>query len=255
MIQKEEFISTGIEKLDKLLEGGTPKGYIVLILGSPGSSIEILSKQIATKGKTLYFSTEETEEEIKNAMHRFGWIKNNIEIIDMASEYSESVLDEEQIRANISKQRSKDKLQELIKISSSNIPPVIKVKENYLAILSNKIKKAGEQKIIINSLDFFLNLYSQDEVIKTIHAAKISNIQNKSVLYMFMTRGVYGDIFERRMEGLADCVLELELIKKGSTFERFLAVKKMRNYAKKVGIARYGIDAEGFVIDMIERIM
>ena len=104
-------------------------------------------------------------------------------------------------------------------------------------------------------MDFFLNLYSQDEVIKTIHAAKISNIQNKSVLYMFMTSGIYGDIFERRMEGLADCVLELELIQKGSTFERFLAVKKMRNYAKKVGIARYGIDTEGFVIDMIERIM
>jgi hypothetical protein len=31
---------------------------------------------------------------------------------------------------------------------------------------------------------------------------------------------------KRRIEGLADCVLELEVIQKGSTFERFLAVKK-----------------------------
>ena len=52
---KDEFISTGIEKLDKLLEGGTPKGYAVLILGTPGSSIEILSKKLATAGKVLYF--------------------------------------------------------------------------------------------------------------------------------------------------------------------------------------------------------
>ena len=48
---KEEFITTGIEKLDNLLEGGTPKGFTILILGSPGSSIEILSKQLATTGK------------------------------------------------------------------------------------------------------------------------------------------------------------------------------------------------------------
>jgi len=44
----DEFISTGIEKLDKLLEGGILKGFTTLILGSPGSSIEILSKQLAT---------------------------------------------------------------------------------------------------------------------------------------------------------------------------------------------------------------
>ena len=55
---KEELISTGIEKLDKLLEGGTPEGYTVLIIGTPGSGIEILSKQLATNGKTLYFTTD-----------------------------------------------------------------------------------------------------------------------------------------------------------------------------------------------------
>jgi len=250
---KEEFISTGIEKLDKLLEGGTPEGYTVLILGVSGSSIEILSKQLATDGKTLYFATDETEEEIKETMQRFGWVKNNIEVIDIASLYSESLMNGEQRRVNVYEQRSK--LKELIEISSSGMPPIVKGHEDFLAILSNKIKTAGKQKIIINSLDFFLNQYNQDEVIRTIHAAKISNIQNKGVLYMILTRGIYGDIFERRMEGLADCVLELEVLQKGSTFERFLAVKKMKNYAKKIGIARYAIDTDGFVLEMIERIM
>ena len=94
-----------------------------------------------------------------------------------------------------------------------------------------------------------------EDVLKTIHAAKISNLQNKSVLFIVMTRGIHGDIFERKMEGIADCVLELEVLQKGSTFERFLAVKKMKNYAKKIGIARYAIDSDGFVLEMIERIM
>jgi len=252
---KEQFISTGIEKLDKLLEGGTPRGYAILILGSPGSSIEILSKQLATTDDVLYITTEETEEEIRAAMDRFGWKNEQLKIVDMAKVYSQKVLSGEQKRVHVYQQRSKIKLKELIQAGSSGMPPIEKSGEDFLALLSNSLEESNHQKTIINSLDFFLNQYSEQEVLQTIQAARISNTQNQGVLYMIMTRGIHGDIFERKMEGIADCVLELEVIQKGSNFERFLAVKKMKNYAKKIGIARYAIDSEGFVLEMIERIM
>lgn len=252
---KEDFVSTGIEKLDRLLEGGAPKGFTILILGSPGSSIEILCKQLATSGDVLYFTTEETEEEIINAMKRFNWKKDKLEIEDIASKYSKLVLTGEQRRVSVYQQRSKIKLKELIEIGSQGMPEVTKGDEDFLAIVSNKIKNHKADKIVINSLDFFLTQYSQEDVIRTIQAAKISNLENKGVLFMVMTKGIHGDIFERKMEGLADCVLELEVLQKGSTFERFLAVKKMKNYAKKIGIARYAIDSDGFILEMIERIM
>ena len=252
---EDEFISTGIEKLDKLLEGGTPRGFFVLILGTPGSSIEILCKQLAITGDVLYFTTEETEAEILDTITRFGWNKSKLEIVDIASEYSKHVLSGEERRISAYEQRSKIKLKELIEIGSSGMPPVAKGTEDFLAVLSDKVKSSKYEKIIINSLDFFLSQYPPDEVIRTIHAAKISNLKNKGVLFVVMTRGIHGDIFERKMEGIADCVLELEVLQKGSTFERFLAVKKMKNYAKKIGIARYAIDSDGFVLEMIERIM
>jgi KaiC/GvpD/RAD55 family RecA-like ATPase len=252
---KEEFISTGIEKFDKLLEGGTPKGYTVLILGTPGSSIEILSKQLATTGKVLYFTTEETKDEILETINRFGWTNSDIEIIDIASDYSKKILSGEQKRVSVYEQRSRLKLKELIELGSSGMHELPRSEEDFLAILSDKIKSSIFEKIIINSLDFFLSQYSQEEVIMTLQAAKICNLQNKSVLFVIMTKGIHGDIFEKKMESLADCVLELEVLKKGSTFERFLAVKKMKNYAKKIGIARYMIDSDGFVLEMIERIM
>lgn len=254
-MNREEFISTGIEKFDRMLEGGTPKGYTVLILGTPGSSVEILTKQIATTGKVLYFTTEETKTEILETMNRFGWANKDIEIIDIASDYSNKIINGEQKRVSIYQQRSKLRIKELIEIGSSGIPDISKSEEDFLAILSNKIKSSEYEKTIINSLDFFLSQYSQDDVIKTLQAAKISNLQKKGVLFLIMTKGIHGDIFERRMESLADCVLELEVLKKGSTFERFLAVKKMKNYAKKIGIARYMIESDGFVLEMIERIM
>jgi KaiC/GvpD/RAD55 family RecA-like ATPase len=251
----DELISTGIEKLDKLLEGGIPKGYTILILGTSGSSIEILCKQLATVGKVLFFSTEETEEEIINTMIRFGWNKQQMEIIDIASEYSKNVTNFEQKRVRIYEQKSNIKLKELIEIGSSGMPSIIKNGIDYLAIFSDKIKNTNSEKIIINSLDFFLDQYSQEEVIKAVHAAKMSIFQNKKVMFIVMSKGIYGDIFEIKMEGISDCVLDLEVLQKGSTYERFLAVKKMKNYAKKIGIARYGIDSDGFILEMIERIM
>jgi len=254
-MSEDEFISTGIEKLDKLLEGGTPKGFTVLILGSPGSSIEILCKQLATTNKVLYFSTEETQAEILGTMERFHWKNKDLKIIDIASDYSKSVLSGEEKRISVYEQRSKVKLKELIEIGSSGMPPTPKGEKDFLAVLSNNIKNPNYEKIIVNSLDFFLTQYSNEEVLRTLHAAKINNLSNKGVLYYIMTRGIHGDIFERKMEGIADCVLELEVLQKGSTFERFLAVKKMKNYAKKIGIARYAIDSDGFVLEMIERIM
>ena len=251
----DEFISTGIDKLDKLLEGGILRGFTTLIFGSPGSSIEILSKQLSITDNVLYFTTEETKDEVVKTMSRFGWNPENIDFVDIASKYSQTILTREEKRVSIYEQRSKLKIKELIEIGSSGMAPLVREEEDFLAILSNKIRLSSFEKIIINSLDFFLSRYSQEEVLRTLHAAKINNIEKQGVLFIIMTRGIHGDIFERRMEGIADCILELEVIQKGSTFERFLAVKKMRNYAKKIGIARYVIDSDGFVLEMIERIM
>ena len=249
------FVSTGIDKLDALLEGGILKGFTTLILGTPGSSVEILSKQIATKGNVLYFTTEETKEEVLQTMDRFGWNPEKIDFVDIASKYQQTILNREQKRVSIYEQRSKLRLKELIDMGSSGMPSLVIGEEDFLAILSNRIRSTESEKIIISSFDFFISSYSKDEVLRTLQAAKVNNSQRKSVLFIVMSKGIHGDIFEKQLEGIADCVLDLEVIQKGSSFERFLAVKKMRNYAKKIGIARYEIDSDGFILEMIERIM
>ena len=88
--RSEDFIPTGVDKLDMLLEGGIPKGFMTLILTVPGSGCEILFKQIAASGDALIFSTEEPKEEIISTMKRFGWKTDGIEIVDIASKYIES---------------------------------------------------------------------------------------------------------------------------------------------------------------------
>jgi len=254
--KKEGFIRTGIDKLDRLLEGGIPGGFTVVLVGSPGSSTEILVKQIATVGVVTYITTEETKAEIIETMQRFNWTIPDIEFIDISEKYYSNVLKGEQKRVSIYEQRSKLKLKELIELGSTAMPSTAAGNEDFLAILSNSTKDVSPNRIIIlNSLDFFLSQYNQDEVLKTVYAIKVNNLKNRGALLIVMTKGVHGELFERKMEGLADAVLELDVIQKGSSFERYLSVKKMRNYAKKIGIARYVIDDSGFVLEMIERIM
>ena len=252
---KEEVISTGIEKLDKLLEGGIPKGFTTIIVGNPGSGIEILCKQLASTGSVLFFSTEEVQDEIVKIMDKFGWSSENIDFVDMAGEHSHAILDDEQNRINIHGQRTKVSIQELIEAGSSMSYYSKKNEYDFLTVFSDKVANSEPEKIILYSLDFFLDKYDQDDVLRTIYAAKIRNLENNGAFFIFMTRGIHGEIFERKMEGLADCILELDVDQKGSAFERFIAVKKMRNYAKKIGIARYTIDSAGFTLEMIERIM
>jgi KaiC/GvpD/RAD55 family RecA-like ATPase len=254
--KKEGFINTGIDKLDRLLEGGIPNGFTTLLLCGPGSSVEIMVKQLAIVGGITYITTEETKDEILDTMKRFNWTPPDIEIIDISSKYHENILKGEQKRVSIYEQRSKLKLKELIELGSIGMPSIVTGEQDFLAIVSNTIKNAQpEHLIIVNNLDFFLSQYRQEDVLKTIYASKISNLKKQGALILVMTKGIHGDLFERKMEGLADCVIEMEVIQKGSAFERFLSVKKMRNYAKKIGIARYTIDDSGFVLEMIERIM
>lgn len=254
--RKEGVISTGIEKLDRLMEGGIPVGFTTILLGSPGSSIEILVKQISTAENVTYITTEETKDEVTDTMKRFNWSVPKINFIDISATYYKSVLEGETKRVNIHQQKSKLKLKELIEIGSQGMPSANKGDEDFLAVLSKSVKNVSTGGIIIiNSLDFFLSQYRQEDVLKTIYAAKVGNLKNKGALLIVMTKGIHGELFERKMEGLADCVLELDVIQKGSSFERFLSVKKMRNFAKKIGIARYAIDDSGFVLEMIERIM
>jgi KaiC/GvpD/RAD55 family RecA-like ATPase len=251
----DNYIGTGIENLDKLLEGGIQKGFTTLILGPPGSSIEILGKQISSTQKVLYITTEETKQDVTETMSRFGWDISEIDFLDISTIFSEQILKGIGRPINVYEQQNKSKIKELIKEGSSNKTPESYRKTDYLGFLLDNIKKSKNEKIIINSLDFFFGEYPQEKVLRVLKEIKIQNIQNKSVIFLLLTKGIYNEILENKLEGMSDCVIELEVLQKGSTFERFLTVKKLRNFAKKIGIARYVVETNGFVLETVERIM
>jgi len=252
---KDNYIGTGIENLDKLLEGGIQKGFTTLILGSPGSSIEILGKQIASTNRVLYITTDESQDDVTNTMKRFGWDISDINFLDISTEFSKDILNGIGRSINYYEQKKKSKIRELIQTASSSENIEFNKANDYLSFMLDKIKSNNYEKAIINNLDFFINEYSNDKVFRTIQEIKIQNYEKKSALFMILSKGSHSESLEKKFEGISDCVIDLEVIQKGSTFERFLTIKKLRNYAKRIGIARYAVESNGFILETVERIM
>jgi KaiC/GvpD/RAD55 family RecA-like ATPase len=254
MVEKT-FVSTGIEKLDELIGGGIQQGFTMLISTIPGSNIEIISKQMASKGDPIYITTDETKEEVISTMKDFSWDFSKIEFEDIARKHLNYVLEGESKRVSIYRQRSKQSIKELIKAGSEGIPAQVSSEDDYLAIMSSILRKYSDKKIIINNLDFFLSNYKASDIIKILRAGKVNILDENGVLIIIITRGIHGEAIERQIELLADCVLVLDIVQRGPDYERIISVKKLRNIAKKIGSARYDINDKGFILEDVERIL
>jgi len=90
-------VSTGIVGLDKLTDGGLPKGRCILICGGAGTGKTVLSTQFLVNGVTKYrergvFVTfDERLDHLKECMLEFGWkldeleMKGKLALIDLSS--------------------------------------------------------------------------------------------------------------------------------------------------------------------------
>ena len=81
MTSKIERISTGVEGLDKLMEGGIPKGSSLLISGAPGTGKSTLASQFIETGlqngeKCCYVSIEQDRDSILMQNQRLGIFKD-----------------------------------------------------------------------------------------------------------------------------------------------------------------------------------
>jgi circadian clock protein KaiC len=82
-------VKTGIDGLDEALNGGIPRGNIILVSGSPGTGKTILCLSFLYSGATkfdeagVFVSTDQTEDEIRELAGKFGWDLKKLEAKDM----------------------------------------------------------------------------------------------------------------------------------------------------------------------------
>ncbi|HEX7191768.1 MAG TPA: ATPase domain-containing protein, partial [Thermoanaerobaculia bacterium] len=87
MSSLEGVAATGIEGLDRILNGGFPRNHVYLVQGDPGVGKTTLSLQFLIEGarageKGLYITMSESEQDLRAVAKSHGWDLGPIQIIE-----------------------------------------------------------------------------------------------------------------------------------------------------------------------------
>lgn len=264
-------VATGIEALDTFLKGGLPKGFLTLLLAPAGSGAEIFAKQFAggAPGKrTVYLTTDESAEEVQAAAKAGGWDFAGVQVIDLQTDFADAMMDAQERRAAApGGGRRRYDARDLVEGTHSRDlltrGPVGPAGASggtrgggYLdRLLEPFTRLRPPDRLVVHSLDFFLNLNTLEEVVSAVTALKAANSRQGGLLLLVLAKGAHGPNAERRLELLADCLIELEVTRKGTTFERFFMVRKVKNRSHGIGVSTYDVTPSGLVLETLERIV
>ncbi|HEX7391451.1 MAG TPA: RAD55 family ATPase [Thermoplasmata archaeon] len=235
------FTSIGVRALDEHLGGGIQKGSTVLVMGSPGSGTEFFAKQFASVSTepVTYFTSTERNEDVLSVMREYGW-RTDLKIVNVGSKYYESVLAK---KLEISKFRQEGiKLGDIRRFRDEDVAK----EENLLTFLAYEVSKLTPPfRVVINSLDFYLENYESHEVLTAMRTIKAHTQHSESVTLMTMLKGVHDSRIQSSLEDLADVIFELDKEKVGQEFKKLLVVQKVRNRPAMVGIIPLSFDKTG----------
>ena len=63
-------LPTGIDVLDRMLEGGIPTGSVVVLTANPASQVELILYELTAARRTLYLTTMRSEAAVQDALDR-----------------------------------------------------------------------------------------------------------------------------------------------------------------------------------------
>ncbi|MFH1237327.1 MAG: ATPase domain-containing protein [Candidatus Aenigmatarchaeota archaeon] len=236
--ESDDFIKTGIEGFDGLIEKGIPKGSAILIAGGAGSGKTIMCLQIlahaAKNGKKgLYMSFEESESRLRKHMEDFGWNaaeyekKGNLMIKRMSSyEIARAV------EGLLAKERGELLIDLDPLLLPDNYKPDIVVLDSLSAIASYFMGKTGQYRSYVEQLfRYFERMGTTSFMIA----------ETKQIPEVFSPTGVE--------EFLADGVVVLYNIRKGDVRENAIEILKLRGtkHMKKI-VAMQIVDNQGIAV-------
>jgi KaiC/GvpD/RAD55 family RecA-like ATPase len=237
-------VSTGITALDKALMNGLPKGFTVLVTGPPGSGTELFAKQFAGAGvrdeNVVYFTTTDRDEDVTATMKDFGWTAD-IEIVNIGNLYYESVLAR---KLQVSRYRQEGISVKDLRAESGGRAPAPSV--NFLTSLTYYVSKRKPPfRIVVDSLDFFLEYYSHADVLSALRTIKAHTQHEEGIALLTMLSGVYETRTQSGVEEIVDVIVELERVRHENEFLRYLVLRKVRNHPEKTGLYEYTITDKG----------
>ncbi|MCS7136291.1 MAG: ATPase domain-containing protein [Nitrososphaerota archaeon] len=237
------YARTGIEGVDAMLEGqGIPRGYVILVLGSPGCGkttfgIQFLYNGVVKFGENgILVLLEEDPEMVKSNMRRFGWDLNKLE-----SEDKIAIIDASPIRF----------ITKNVKLGEVTIGS----REFQLISLVERIKKECERidakRLVIDSLSTFILQYPNEVERREAILNLIRGIAPLNCTTLLISELTHSSITKRKYqieEYVAHGAIILQRLLRTGGIIYVLMIEKMRGVNHDIQPRPFKITQNGIVV-------
>ncbi|KAA0015733.1 MAG: AAA family ATPase [Thermoplasmata archaeon] len=239
-VHPEDVFRTDIPGFDELFSlGGIPRGNIILIAGGPGAGKSTFCRQICNnaslrKQHCLYVSFEENVEKIERSMIAFGWDVEKFEQEGLLIIQKMNPLDILRIKFG-SIEGGESATEISMKIEPITIPrgfkPDVIVVDSLTAMVAATISKARNYRVYLQQL---FNFFEETK------ATTFLITETEEVPRRYSTTGIE--------EFLADGIVVLYNIKRGSVRENALEIVKMRYTKHQKKVVAFEITDRGIIV-------
>ncbi len=240
-----EISPTGIQGLDELMNGGIPKGRVVLLIGGPGSGKTIFAAQFLYKGikdykeSGVFVSLDEARNHFYSEMEPFGWDFAEAEgnrkfaFVNATRATSASLLKEElykeESRALRGKQLPVDKLVDEIRAKIGSVDAKRVVVDTLTAMFYRFPDPIERRTAVV-------------DLIQALSDLNITTLITTELAYLGLERNVLEE------EYLVHGVVMMQTLFSGGTTTRALQIEKMRGTKANPNLVPYTIDRNGIEV-------
>lgn len=201
-------LPTGVDILDRNLNGGLPLGSLVYFSASPKSTPEVFLYELSTPRKTYYITTHKNSRYITRNMKELEFDIDNIEFVDLHDVYYHKILSTAADR-------------------HARSVMIYKYIDDWL----DHLKEQNETNftIIFDTFSFLLELGVDIDSTKHL-LDKIYNIINDgdSICYLMMIKGMHQESLENQLQYWCDVIFDIDLERKGDKIINKLTLPKIR---------------------------
>ena len=201
-------LPTGIDILDRNINGGLPVGALVYFSADPKSMPEVFLYELSTPRKTYYITTHKSPRYIKRNMDELDFKCDNVEFIDLHHEYYNKLLS-----------------------ASSDRNVAAKKLVAYIIGWLDGLKKKKDRgfTIIFDSFSFFVELGIDIDTLKRLLDEVYEVINERdSICYLMMVKGMHHESVENRLQYWCDVIFDIDIERKGDKIANKLALPKIR---------------------------
>jgi circadian clock protein KaiC len=233
--KKLDIVETGLQGLDKLLMGGIPKGWTIILSGEPGAGKTCLSVGFLVQGinrgeNGIYVSFNESKKELFLTQKAFGYDlqkhedDGNFQFLDFS--YSHAL--------------GQGKLELPPSKGTLDLPALIKK-------IREPIKSIGARRLVIDPLTIISLLFENIREIRY-NVLRLFEVISKFGVTTLAIAERTGTADYTVEEFLASGIIRLYNEREGSKRQRGIEVVKMRGMNHKRGIFPFSISEKGIVI-------